>query len=164
MPLTGYLKLEGESQGEIKGDCNQEGDDRKDHILVYGVDHEVYIPKDPNTGLPTGQRRHGPLSITKHTDIATPLLFQALASGEQMKTWEMKYFHISEKGQQEKYYSIKLEEAIVVSMRHYKPNTLDKESEPYKDMEDVQFTYSKITWEHVTGNKTAEDDWKKPKS
>jgi type VI secretion system secreted protein Hcp len=162
MPLTSYLTLEGNSQGKIEGDCSQKG--REKTILIYAVDHEVEIPRDKQTGLPTGQRLHHPLTITKHTDPASPLLYQACASGEQMKKWQLDYYHINEKGQEELYYQITLENAIVVNMRHYKPNVIEEGNKPYADMEDVAFTYESITWEHKVANKQAVDKWKEPVS
>lgn len=162
MPLTGYLTLEGQNQGKMEGDCTQKG--REKTILVYAVDHTVEIPRDKLTGLPTGQRLHQPITITKHTDPASPLIYQACASGEQMKTWTLDYYRINEKGQEENYYTISLEEAIIVNVRHYKPNVLDPGSQPFHDMEDVSFTYGSITWEHKTANKQAVDKWKEPKS
>jgi type VI secretion system secreted protein Hcp len=162
MPLTGYLTLEGQNQGKMEGDCTQKG--REKTILVYAVDHTVEIPRDKLTGLPTGQRLHHPITITKHTDPASPLIYQACASGEQMKTWKLDYYRINEKGQEENYYTVSLEEAIIVNVRHYKPNVLDPASQPFHDMEDVSFTYGAITWEHKTANKQAVDKWKEPKS
>ena len=162
MALTGNLTLEGETQGKMEGDCTQKG--REKTILVYAVDHSIEIPRDPNTGLPTGQRVHKPLVITKHIDPASPLLAQACTSGERMKTWQMDYYRINDRGQEELYYQIKLEKAIVVSIRHYKPHTLDDANKQSLDMEDVSFTYGKITWTHKIANTEAEDDWNAPKT
>ena len=79
MALPGYLTLEGKNQGKIEGDCVQKG--REKTILVYAVDHTVEIPRDNLTGLPTGNRIHRPLTITKHTDMASPLLYQPAPRG-----------------------------------------------------------------------------------
>ena len=76
MALTMYMKVTGKNQGEIKGSCDQ-GGDKKDKILVYAMDHKVEIPKDTHTGLPTGQRIHHPLTVTKAKDVASPKLFAA---------------------------------------------------------------------------------------
>ncbi len=162
MPMTSYLTLEGKNQGKIEGDCTQKG--REKTILVYAVSHQIEIPRDKLTGLPTGQRIHKPLTVTKHTDPATPLLYQACASGEQMKKWQLDYYHINDKGQEELYYQVQLENAIVVSINHYKPMTFVEENKPYHDMEEVSFTYEKITWSHKVANKEAIDNWKEPKA
>ena len=158
MALTGYLKVTGKSQGEIKGDCTQSGD-KKDKILVYASDHTVEIPKDTHTGLPTGQRIHQPMSITKHKDQASPKLYKALCTGEQC-TVEYDYYRIKGDGKEEQYFTIKLEEAIIVEMREYTPMTFLPEDKPYHDMEEVRFTYSKVTWTYKDGNIEFTDSWK----
>ena len=162
MPLTGYLYLEGNNQGKIEGNCSQKG--REKSILVYAVDHEMEIPRDQHTGLPTGQRIHHPITITKKTDPATPLIYQACATGEQMKKWQLDYYQINEKGQEELYYQVQLESAIIVNVHHYKPVTFEEENKSFPDLEEVSFTYEGITWSHKVANKEATDNWKEPVS
>jgi len=162
MAMTGYLNLEGKNQGKIEGDCAQKGHEK--WILVYGFEWDMEIPRDQHTGLPTGQRIHHPFKITKKIDQASPLLAQACASGEQMKKWLLDFHQISDKGQEQLYYQVELTNAIIVSLRQYKPLTFLEENKPYHDMEEVSFTYEKITWSHKIANKEAEDDWKAPKS
>jgi type VI secretion system secreted protein Hcp len=162
MALTAYLKLEGMNQGKIEGDVAQKG--REKTILVYGVDHEIEIPRDTHTGLPTGQRIHKPLKIVKHLDQASPKLLQAVTTGEHMKSFELDFYRINEKGQEEHYYTIKLEDAIIVKTHMYKPLTFLPENGPYHDMEEVYFTYSKITVTFEPAGIEAEDDWKNPVS
>ncbi|MDR1167057.1 MAG: Hcp family type VI secretion system effector [Deltaproteobacteria bacterium] len=158
MALTAYLKVTGKTQGEIKGDCPQ-GGDKKDRVLVYGVDHAVEIPRDTHTGLPTGQRIHKPLTITKHKDQASPKLYKACCTGENVNL-ELDFYRIKEDGTEEKYFTIKVEEGIVVDLREYTPLTFLQDNKPYHDMEDVSFTYSKITWTYNDGNIEFIDDWK----
>lgn len=158
MALTAYMKVEGKTQGEIKGDCPQ-GGDKKDTVLVYAVEHNVEIPKDTHTGLPTGQRIHHPLSITKAMDCASPKFYRACCTGEQC-TVTLDFYRIKADGTEEKYFTTKLEDAIVVNMKHETPLTFLPENKPYKDMETVQFTYSKITWTYNDGNIEYVDDWK----
>lgn len=161
MAMTSYMSLEGANQGGIMGDCTQAG--REDMILVYDVRHEIEIPRDTHTGLPTGQRIHHPLAITKHIDKSSPQLMQACSSGEQLTNVELQFFRINDAGQEEHYYTIKLERAIIVQMKNYKPMTFLPENKPYHDMEEVWFTYEKIIWTCVTDGIEAEDDWKAPK-
>ena len=162
MAMTSYLELEGKNQGKIEGDCTQKGHEK--WILVYGIEWNMEIPRDTHTGLPTGQRIHHPITITKAIDQASPLLAQACATGEQMKKWQMDFIHISDKGQEELYYTIQLENAIIVSIHQYKPLTFIEGNKPYHDMEEISFTYEKITWSHKIANKEAVDDWKAPAS
>ncbi len=158
MALTAYLKVEGTSQGEIKGDCPQ-GGDKKDKMLIYSVEHDVEIPKDTHTGLPTGQRIHHPFTVEKHLDCATPKLYKACCTGEQC-TVTLDHYRIKADGTEEKYFTIKLEEAIIVSVNKSTPTTFLPENKPYHDMEKISFTYSKITWTYNDGNIEYVDNWK----
>jgi len=162
MAMTSYLTLTGKNQGPIEGDCKQRG--REGSILVYAVDHEVEIPRDMHTGLPTGQRIHKPLVVTKHIDKSSPSLMQACTSGEQFSEVVLKFFHITDTGTEEHYYTIRLENAIIVKMRNSKPLTFLEENKPYHDMEEVQFTYEKIIWTAVVDGVEAEDQWTMPKA
>jgi len=121
MALTGYLKLLGETQGVINGDCKQ-ADPKKDKILVYAWNHEIEIPNDTHTGTPTGQRIHKPLVITKQMDSASPKIMQACTKGEQLKEWQLDLYRITDKGTEEHYYSIKLGGAIIVKSELYTEN------------------------------------------
>ena len=158
MALTMYMKVTGKSQGEIKGSCDQ-GGDKKDKMLVYAYSHEVEIPRDNHTGLPTGQRIHHPLVVTKAKDVATPKLYAACCKGEGVEV-ELDFYRIADTGEEKKYFTIKLEDAIIVKMGADTPTTFLAENKPYKDMETVAFTYSKITWSYADGNIEFTDDWK----
>ncbi len=162
MAMTSYLKLKGANQGDIKGDCTQKG--HENMILVYSIDHQVEIPRDTHSGLPTGQRIHHPLTILKHKDQASPLLFQACCTGEQITEFELDFYRISPKGQEEHYYTIKLEKAIIVSLASHTPTTFLEENKPYHDMEEVSFSYEKMVQTYEPDGIEAEDDWKTPKS
>ncbi|HNR39014.1 MAG TPA: Hcp family type VI secretion system effector [Acidobacteriota bacterium] len=161
MPIPIHLLVEGVKQGKIEGSCTMKG--REGTILVQGVDHTVEIPKSPQTGLPTGKRVHMPMTITKEMDKSSPKLFQALCSGEQLKTVELDFYRISPQGTEEKYYTIKLANAIVTAMRTYFPNCLEQATKSYGHMEDIAFTYEKIVATWVPDGIEAEDDWTAPK-
>ena len=161
MALPSHLILVGEKQGAIKGSCTQKG--REGTILVQGFDHEVSIPRDPQTGLATGKRVHHPLTILKAVDKSSPLLYMALTSGEHMKSVEIKWYRINEKGQEDHYFTTKLSDAIIVSMRPWMKNCLDPAFAQFGDMEDVSFTYRKITWRWEKDGVESEDDWSMPR-
>ena len=158
MALTMYMKVTGKNQGEIKGSCDQ-GDDKKDKILVYAMDHKVEIPRDVHTGLPTGQRIHHPLTVTKAKDVASSKLFAACCKGEQVDV-EIDFYRIKPTGEEELYYKITVNDAVIVEMGENTPTTFLAENKPYHDMENVSFTYSKITWSYTDGNIEYTDDWK----
>ncbi len=159
MAMTSYIKVTGKEQGELKGDCTQSG--REDLIMVYGFDHKVEIPKDPHSGLPTGQRIHQPYEITINKGKCSPQLFQACCTGEQVDT-EHKFFRINDKGKEEHYFTIKLKNAIIVTMQEFNPLTFLEENKPYKDMEKIALTYETIYWTQEIDGVESEDSWTTP--
>ena len=162
MPMPCYLTLTGSTQGKIDGSCSVQG--HEGAILVQAELNDVEIPRNPQTGLPAGKRVHGPLQITKEIDKASPKLLQALASGEQMSEVLLEYFRISPQGKEEKYYTIKLQNAIVVSMRKWVPNCLDESKKQLGHMEDISFSYEKVTWSFTPDGIEADDSWLSPKA
>jgi type VI secretion system secreted protein Hcp len=154
------MTLTGENQGAINGSCQQAG--HEDTILVEEFDHEIYIPHDVQTGLASGKRVHGEFTVTKFFDQASPLIASALCNGEHMTDVTLKFYRIAPTGNEEHYYTIMLENAVVVRMNPYVPNCLDAASETYGHMEKVAFTYERITWTYEETGATATDDWQAP--
>lgn len=161
MAMTAYLSLEGNTQGLIAGEAPQKG--REDMIEIYDIKHHIEIPRDTHTGLPTGQRIHHPLVLTTRLGSQSPKIMQAVTSGEQMKKFELKYYRITDKGQEEHFYTIKLEKAILVSVHLDTPETFKEENKPYNDMEHLAFTYTKIIHTFEPKGIEAEDDWNTPR-
>ncbi|MDR3153010.1 MAG: type VI secretion system tube protein Hcp, partial [Deltaproteobacteria bacterium] len=106
-----------------------------------------------------GQRIHKPLVITKHKDQASPKLFKACSTGENVEA-ALDFYRVKADGTEEKYFTVKLEEGIIVNLREFTPVTFLPENKPFHDMEEVSFTYSKITWTYNDGNIEFTDDWK----
>jgi len=162
MPMPSHLECEGENQGKIEGSCDMKG--REGTVLCYEMHHQVHIPRDPNSGLPSGKRVHGPITITKEFDKSSPKLYLALVTGEHMKKVVIKWYRIDKKGTEEHYFTHTLEDAIVVEMKPYVPITFVKENEPFRHMEQVSFTYDKIIWKWEPDGIESEDSWKAPAS
>jgi type VI secretion system secreted protein Hcp len=160
MALQAHLTLEGTEQGKIEGSSAIKG--REGTIEVQQFDHEVYMPHDSNTGMPTGSPVHRPLTVCKAFDKASPKLHKALARGERLRSVELKWYRIKADGKQEHYYTHRLEDAILVSIKPYMRNRLDRDSEEYQHMEQVSFTYRKITWTWEPEGIGAETDWREP--
>ncbi|MBN2320582.1 MAG: Hcp family type VI secretion system effector [Acidobacteria bacterium] len=161
MPLPSHLTLKGVNQGQIEGSCDQEG--REGTIQVQALNHEVSIPRDAQTGLATGKRIHHPLTILKAFDKSTPLLYQALTSGEHMEYVEIKWYRIDDKGVEEHYFTTRLEDAIIVSIKPGMNNCLDKNTIDLPHLEEVSFTYRKAIWRWEPDGIESEDDWRAPK-
>lgn len=171
MPTPAFMSIEGANQGNITagtftedsvGNIYVEG--HEDEILVEAFDHSVIIPRDPQSGQPTGQRVHQPLTITKVFDKCSPLLYNALTSGEKLTKCVIKWYRTSATGTQEHYFTIELVDAILVSIKARMPNCQDPGQAHFTHLEDVSFSYRSITWTHEAGGTSGSDDWRAPRS
>jgi type VI secretion system secreted protein Hcp len=161
MPMPFHMSMTGNTQGEMTtGCCDMQG--REDTCLCQALEHIISIPSDRQTGLPTGKRVHGPLKVTKVFDKASPKIFQAMVTGEQLSDVTFKFYRIDPTGAEEHYYSIKLENAIIVSVSLWVPNCLDPAKESFTHMEDVSMTYRTITWTQEVDGVMSMDDWTVP--
>ncbi len=169
MPTPCFMTIEGSNQGPITqgaftedsvGNTYQEG--HEDEILVQAFDHTVTVPTDPQSGQPTGQRVHKPLTITKVFDKSSPLLYAALTTGERLTTCQIKWYRTSVTGTQEHYFTIALEDAIITNIRARMPNCQDPAMSSFTHLEDVSFSYRRITWTHEVGGTEGTDDWRAP--
>src|SRR6056297_606972 len=131
------------AEGNIEGDVTQLG--RENMHSVYAIEHHIEIPRDPHTGLPTGQRIHHPFIVTTNVNQGLPFFYQILTTGSQ-STISIDYYRIADNGVEELYFTILLEDAIMVNIQHNKLNILNPDNKPFPDMVSVSFTYSKITW------------------
>jgi type VI secretion system secreted protein Hcp len=161
MALNAYLKLVGETQGDITGSVTQKG--REDSIMVIGTSHEVLSPRDAASGLPTGKRQHKPFVITKEIDKASPLLYNVLCNNENITEWKLEYWQPSKTGQEQQHYTIELLNASISEIRHEMLNNKYPENMQHKEREHIAFCYQKITWTWMEGGISAEDDWEAPK-
>jgi len=160
MALNAYLKLEGENQGEIKGSVTQTG--REDTIMVIGFEHDIKSPRDAASGLPTGKRQHGPLTIIKEVDKSSPLLYSLLTQNENITKFELRFWQPSATGQEVQHYTIELTNASVSKIHQEMLNNKYPENMNHKEREYVSFCYQKITWTWEDGGITTQDDWNEP--
>ncbi|HNR31113.1 MAG TPA: type VI secretion system tube protein TssD [Candidatus Hydrogenedentes bacterium] len=130
----------------IEGSCTAQG--REGTVVVAGFAHEVVSPRDAASGLPTGRRHHEPLVITKHFDKSSPLLYQALIGEDVLQEVALHFYRVNDELQEEEYYTITLEDAIIVSIQ---PS--------YIHLEEVSFVYHKITWCWAEGGLATTADW-----
>jgi type VI secretion system secreted protein Hcp len=157
MTMPAYLTVTGNTQGEMQGSCNIKG--HEDTMMINEVHHSIEIPKSPQTGLPTGKRIHNPLKVMKNIDKASPKLFQALCSGEQLSDVKLSYYRISPAGKEELYFVTELKNAIIVSIDYLKRDVLDPLSGPHGDEEVVSFTYETIIQTWTPDGIEAQDSW-----
>lgn len=160
MALNAYLKLKGQTSGEIKGSVTQKG--REGKIAVIAVSHEIVSPRDAASGLPTGKRMHKPFVITKELDKSSPLLYNVLVNNENITEWELQFFQPSATGAEKQHYTIKLTNANIASIDFRMDNNKHPDLMKFAEYEQVAFTYQKIEWTWVEGGITSMDDWEQP--
>ncbi|MBM0142468.1 Hcp family type VI secretion system effector [Pseudomonas cannabina] len=169
MPTPAYISIVDANQKiltakaftpESVGNSYQTG--HEDEAIVQAFKHTIDIPCDPQSGQPTGQRVHKPVCITKIFDRTSPLLLEALCSGATLSEVQIKWYRTSDQGKQEHYYTTTLDDAVIVKIEDYMPNCQDPDSAHFTHLQDVYFSYRKITWEHVKATTTGSDDWREP--
>jgi type VI secretion system secreted protein Hcp len=158
MPTPLYIStLKGETQGDIKGEVTQKG--HEDHILLLGFEHKIHSPVEGATGLISGKRVHGPLIIRKEVDMASPLLYNALCTAENLTDVVIEWWRIASTGQEEHYFTTTLQDAKISEIKEFVPDRQDPSKESYRHIELVSFLYRKILWEHVIKSTSSEDEW-----
>jgi len=162
MALMAYAYVTGSKSGQIKGSIYQKG--REDSIGVIGVSHSIVSPRDPQSGLPTGQRLHKPYVITKELDKSTPLLLNVLCTNENLnevtvKFWTPQIKAASGVGSEVQHFTVKLTNANIASIDFRMANIRHADLVKFAEYEEIAFTYQKIEWTWTDGGITAVDDW-----
>jgi type VI secretion system secreted protein Hcp len=162
MAMMAYMQVKGQKQGSIKGSVTQKG--REGSIAVIACNHSIVSPRDAASGLPTGKRMHKPFSVTKVIDKATPLLYAALCTNENLPEVTIDFWRPQIKtgtgtGAEVQYYTVKLTNANIASITMTMPDVEDPAQQKLDMHEEVAFTYQKIEWIWKDGNIVAMDDW-----
>jgi type VI secretion system secreted protein Hcp len=147
-----FMRVDG-----IEGEVTQKG--REGQIEVFAFSHEVASPYDVTTGQATGKRSHSPLKTVTRISKATPLLAQALGTNQILKKVEIFFWNTTQTGTEQNYFKITIENCRVVSRRLWSPNKLDASTASYIPLEEVSFSYQKITWTFVNGGIEYQDTW-----
>ena len=162
MAMQAYADIVGQKSGHIDGSITQKGREKK--IGVIAVSHSIESPRDPQSGLPTGQRMHKPFVITKELDMATPLLYNMLCTNENLSKVTIYFYTPQIKagvgvGTEVQHYTVELVNANIASIDFTMANIRDPDLVKFAEYEEIALTYQKITWTWNDGGKTAQDDW-----
>jgi type VI secretion system secreted protein Hcp len=125
---------------------------------VLAFDHVVEIPAD-DRGIASGRRVHRPIRITKEIDKSTPMLYQALCTGELLTEMTLEWYRIDGSGEEELYYTMQMFNGLVTKVHPWVLNTLDAANSHLKHMEDVYISYEKIIWTWEPDGIEYEDAW-----
>jgi len=167
MPTPVWASFKGKTQGPIsQGASSEESvgnmavEDHADECRIIEVKHNLFLPRDPASGQPTGQRVHEALSLVKVFDKASPLLRNALATGETLDEIVLKFYRTSSAGSLEHYMTWSMAGAICVGIRTMVPNVLDPQYQQYGHLEEASFSYADITWTHEVAGTEATDSFR----
>jgi type VI secretion system secreted protein Hcp len=160
--LNAYMKIK-TSKGYMNGGVQTRG--HENTMAVIATSHEIISPRDAASGMPTGKRQHKPITITKELDKASPLLYNALTRNEVLPEVELQFYRATpgSTGMEAQFYTVKLTNATIASIRFVQPNTQLPETRQLPEYEEIAFTYQKIEWTINPGNVTAVDDWMAPR-
>lgn len=114
-----------------------------------GSIHLVSVARDAATGMTSGKRMHGTITIVKEIDKASPKLFSASTSHQALGNVTINFEGAS--GDAKTAQKIVLTNAVILSVRKAGGNN-----------EQITFDYSAIEVTYVKGGKTATDDWLAP--
>ena len=157
MAIPAYLWLRDDGGNPIYGSVDVQN--REGSIEVLSFSHGLLVPTDNNTGKITGTRLHAPLVIEKEFDSSSPYLYKAVATGQTLKSAEIRWYRINHAGQEECYFVMTIEGVKVTGINPGMPNAKMAGNSQINHMESVSLMYDKITWRYVDGNVQYTDDW-----
>lgn len=169
MPTPCYVDITGVIQGRItKGAGSVESvadgvvEGHEDEMLVQSVTHNVSVPTNPQSGQPSGQRRHGSLLLTIALNKAVPLLYNALTQREKLSELKLMWYRTSIEGKQEVFFETRLTNAIITDIGLHMPHCQDPRCTEYTQLLNICFSYRRIDWNHLCGGTSGADDWRRP--
>lgn len=149
-----YLKVTGNTQGEIEGSVEQAGREGTTEVLSFG--HGISANVDFGSGRTIGKRTHAPISLSCKVGKATPLYLQALTNNERLKAVKIDFYHTDETGMEVLFYTIELENATFADI------SMSSDGGGSFDVASYSLAYQKIIWTWADGNVQTEDDWLTP--
>jgi type VI secretion system secreted protein Hcp len=162
MPMPPYLTLVGEKQKLITEGCstlesigNNYQLGREDQILVESFQQHFYRPE----GAQSSGRVHGPVTITKAFDKATPLIFEAWRTGETLSLCKLDWYRISPNGFQEHFYTMEFKDAVITHISLTMPHWRDPAFAHVTQLEAVTFAYRTNFTTHEVSGTTGSDYW-----
>jgi type VI secretion system secreted protein Hcp len=157
MAIPAYMWLKDDGGNLIRGSVDVQ--DRENSVEILSFSHGLLVPTDSNTGKITGTRLHAPLMIEKEFDSSSPYLYKAVATGQTLKSVEIKWYRINDAGQEVEYFNMLLENVRVVSINPVMHNSKESGLQMHNHNEGVQLRYERITWKYCDGNVQYSDAW-----
>lgn len=170
MPAPAYISINGETQGAITHEAFTEEsvgfgyvEGHENQIYIHEIQHSISVPTDPLSGQPSGPRVHKPFTFTCGLNKASPLMYQALATGEKLTNVMVRWYRTSGEGKQEYFFTTEFEDATIVEIETVLPHIQVDANRNFSHLMKVSLAYRKITWTHEISGTEGSDDWRKPK-
>lgn len=154
MALNSYLILERDGN-PIPGGVTINQHSNK--IEVYSFYHDVGSPVG-STGLPTGKRIHGPLTIVKAVDRASAPMLGAMIMNQVFSKFALEFYRPISSGEEQLYWAVELVNSRISGVRTEMLNNKYPENMVHQVYERVTFAYTQIIWTYVDGGLTAQDN------
>jgi type VI secretion system Hcp family effector len=112
-----YVTVTGSRQGIFKGDAAEIS--HRSAFLASGINFVVNSPHDVATGMASGKQQAGPLTFTTALSGLSSQFFDAAKFNEAIHSLVIDFVH--NEGKSTTYFSIKLNDAAISSVRAYTP-------------------------------------------
>ena len=150
-----YVAVEGSRQGRFKGESVR--DDHRDQLTGVSFHYAVTSPRDVASGQSSGRRQHQPVVFVKEWGPASPQLFQALVTNEQLKTVRFEFVRAATSGDEVVFQTVQLTNASITGIEQYLNGEPDPPPDP-RALEKVSLTFQQIEITNVAGQTSAVDD------
>jgi type VI secretion system secreted protein Hcp len=159
MPVQGsewfHVSIQGKKQGQFKGEATQTA--RKDKWML-GL--RFYSQADfVVTGPALGKRTHSPITFAKEWGAASPQIYTALATHEELPSVVFEFSKTNPNGMEYVYQTITLSNATIVSLKQYIGVSIGGVPPEAHSLEDVSLVFQKIEIENKDGKTAAMDMW-----
>ncbi len=147
-----YVTVEGAKQGRFKGESTRKGHEGK--VPGISFHYNVKSPRDAASGQASGKRQHSPVTFVKEWGASTPQFFQALFTGEPIRTVLFEFVRTSADGREVVFQTVKLSNAAIVEVDE---TASEPKSQSPSDTDKISFTFQRIEIENRTTGTRAED-------
>jgi type VI secretion system secreted protein Hcp len=163
MAMTVHVWVKGDTSGDIMGDSTITSMGRENSIEAFKFESSVRTSREASSGMASGERIYGPVTITKRIDRSSPILHAALCNNEVVEV-TIKFYrpNPSGDGTTEQFYTIELKGGRISSIKTLSPNCVDDSTSNLPAMEEVSLVFGEITWKYSSGDANTEhtDQWR----
>ena len=143
-----FVTIDGVKQGVFHGGSTQ--DKHKGEIVGLKYDYSATVPTSA-TGAGAGKMQHSPITFEKEWDAATTQIYQALATGETLKSVRFDFYNTNADGQTLAF-RVTLTNAAVVGIHQHVGDTLYNSTLDPHRYEDISLNFQKIEIQDETGS------------